>query len=200
MQFKKDDIREKILTAAEETFLAKGFRRASMRDIAQNAGISTSNMYNYFKSKEELFYVMTDPVFYHLENFRKRIFEYKADKKFNNQDFLRQFAEFAPREMFEMVRDHHKELLLIMDCSKGTKYEQLKKMTAKTLETNFSENIISKKKKVLLQDSILMNILAMNLIEGILEITRNYKNDEWAKNNIESLMKYHIRGMVQFFT
>jgi hypothetical protein len=68
------------------------------------------------------------------------------------------------------------------------------------METNFTENIISKEKKILLQDSFLMHILAMNLVEGILEITRNYKNDEWAKNNIESLMKYHIRGMVQFFT
>ena len=68
------------------------------------------------------------------------------------------------------------------------------------METNIAENIISKKKKILLQDSLLMHILAMNLIEGILEITRNYKNDEWAKSNIESLMKYYIRGMVQFFT
>jgi hypothetical protein len=71
---------------------------------------------------------------------------------------------------------------------------------ATAMETNFTDNIISKKKKSLLQDSFLMHILAMNLVEGILEITRNYKNDEWAKNNIESLMKYHIRGMVQFFT
>jgi len=73
-------------------------------------------------------------------------------------------------------------------------------MMTTAMETNFTDNIISKEKKSLLQDSFLMHILAMNLVEGILEITRNYKNDEWAENNIESLMKYHIRGMVQFFT
>ena len=200
MQFQKDDRREKILTAAGETFLTQGFGKASMREIAKKAGISTSNMYNYFKSKEELFYAIADPVFHHLANLRKEVFEYKANKDFKNENFMQQFIEFVPSAMFEMVRKYRKELLLIMDSSKGTKYEPLKKMVVTTMETNFTENIISKKKKRLLRDSFLMHILAMNLIEGILEITRNYKNDEWAKNNIDSLMKYHIRGMVEFFT
>ncbi|MFA6071925.1 MAG: TetR/AcrR family transcriptional regulator [Janthinobacterium sp.] len=200
MQFQKDDIRGKIIAAAGETFLTQGFGKASMRAIAKKAGISTSNMYNYFKSKEKLFYAIVDPVFHHLVNIRKEVFEYKDNKDFNNENFMRQFTELVPNLMFEMIRKYRKELLLIMDCSKGTKYEQTKKMMATTMKTNFTENIKSKKKKRLLQDSILMHILAMNLIEGLLEITRNYKNDEWAKSNIESLMKYHIRGMVQFFT
>ncbi|MBI5606068.1 MAG: TetR/AcrR family transcriptional regulator [Deltaproteobacteria bacterium] len=200
MQFQKDDIKEKILAAARETFLTQGFSKASMRGIAKNASVSTSNMYNYFKNKEELFYAIVDPVFHHLANLRKEVFEYKANKDFNNQNFMQQFTEFVPKVMFEMIKKYRNELLLIMDCSQGTKYEQLKKMMATTMENNFTENIISRKKKRLLRDSFLMHILSMNLIEGILEITRNYKNDEWAKNNIDSLMKYHIRGMVEFFT
>ena len=200
MQFKKDAIRQEILAAARETFLTQGFGKASMREIAENASVSTSNVYNYFKSKEELFYAIVDPVFHHLAKLRKEVFEYKANKDFNNENFMQQFTEFVPKAMFEMISKYRKELLLIMDCSKGTKYEQLKMMMATAMKTNFTENIVSKKKKRLLQDSLLMHILAMNLIEGILEITRNYKSDEWARSNIESLMKYHIRGMVQFFT
>jgi len=200
MQFKKDDIKEKMIVAARETFLKNGFGKASMREIAKEASISTSNMYNYFKNKEELFYAITDPVVHHLMNLQKEVFEYKACKKFNNENFMQKFTEFVPKVMFEMIRKYRKEILLIMDCSKGTKYEHLKKMVVDTLENNFTENIISPEKKKFLQDNFLMHILAMNLIEGILEITRNYKNGEWAKINIDSLMKYHIRGMVQFFT
>jgi AcrR family transcriptional regulator len=200
MQFQKDEIKDKIIAAARESFLKNGFGRASMREIAKKAKISTSNMYNYFKNKEELFYTLTDPVFSHLMNLRKEIFEYQACKDFNNEIFMQQFTEFMPQAWFAMVKRYRKELLLIMDGSRGTKYENLKKMVVVTMEKKFSENIKPAKKGKNLQDSLLMHILAMNLIEGILEITRNYKNDEWAQSNIESLMKYHIRGMGQFFT
>ncbi|WP_285650844.1 TetR/AcrR family transcriptional regulator [Actinomycetospora sp. NBRC 106375] len=43
-----------ILNAALAAFGAKGFHGASMRDIAQGAGTSLSNLYNYFPSKSRL--------------------------------------------------------------------------------------------------------------------------------------------------
>lgn len=43
-----------ILNAALEAFADKGFNGASMRDIAQGARTSLSNLYNYFPSKSRL--------------------------------------------------------------------------------------------------------------------------------------------------
>ena len=46
--------REIILKAALEQFKEKGYGRATMRDIAKQAGVSVGNAYYYFQSKEEM--------------------------------------------------------------------------------------------------------------------------------------------------
>lgn len=50
-----EDRREQIIGAAMRVFAEKGFARATNRDIAQEAGITTGLIYYYFKSKEDLF-------------------------------------------------------------------------------------------------------------------------------------------------
>jgi len=48
-------VKNKIIKEAKEQFLLYGFRDASLRKIAKKAGISVSNLYNYFKNKDEIF-------------------------------------------------------------------------------------------------------------------------------------------------
>lgn len=49
-----EDRREQIINAALRVFAEKGFARATNRDIAKEAGITTGLIYYYFKSKEDL--------------------------------------------------------------------------------------------------------------------------------------------------
>src|SRR3569833_1853850 len=51
----RDQRRERILDVAEEVFLEEGFAAASMSEIAARLGGSKGTLYNYFKSKDELF-------------------------------------------------------------------------------------------------------------------------------------------------
>ncbi len=39
----------------KKSFLAKGFRSASLRSIVKEAGVTTGAFYGYYKSKEDLF-------------------------------------------------------------------------------------------------------------------------------------------------
>ena len=51
----KEEARTRILTAANQVFGEKGYRQATMDDVAKKLGVSKGALYLYFASKEELF-------------------------------------------------------------------------------------------------------------------------------------------------
>lgn len=54
---KERDIRRKdIIDAAEKVFFEKGFKNATMDDVAKEAEFSKRTVYVYFKSKEQLYF------------------------------------------------------------------------------------------------------------------------------------------------
>jgi AcrR family transcriptional regulator len=55
MQVKKESVEKAILVAATRTFASVGYRRASLRRIARDAGTTIGNLYHYFENKEALF-------------------------------------------------------------------------------------------------------------------------------------------------
>ena len=55
---KKTEKKIRIITAAAQAFAARGFAGTVMSDIALNAGIGKGTIYEYFKSKEELFFAV----------------------------------------------------------------------------------------------------------------------------------------------
>ncbi len=52
----KQRTRQRILQAAVDVMIEKGFKAASMREIARRAGVGDATIYNYFPSKEKLLY------------------------------------------------------------------------------------------------------------------------------------------------
>lgn len=92
---------QKIVKAAQKVFYAKGYRGATMRDIAKTADVNLALLHYYFGKKEKLLEVVFDEGFtYIFLQFRKAL-DFKGD-------------------IFERIR-------LIVDCyvSTGCKYPQL---------------------------------------------------------------------------
>lgn len=61
VQVKKPELRDAILKSAMRLFSRKGYTKTSLNEIARGAGISTANLYVYFRSKLEILYAMYDP-------------------------------------------------------------------------------------------------------------------------------------------
>ena len=60
MQQRSEETRAKIMEAAIRLFSTRGYNKASVDDICEEAGISKGAFYHHFKSKQELFLALLD--------------------------------------------------------------------------------------------------------------------------------------------
>ncbi len=90
MKTKTEAKRLAILEAAEEVFREVGFERASMEEIRERIGGSKATLYNYFPSKEKLFF----EVMYHAKSLELEaiVSGLDADKENLKQELL-QFGQ-----------------------------------------------------------------------------------------------------------
>ena len=195
MQLKKEKIKKKIEDVAREDFFVYGYTGTSMRKIAKKAKISTSNIYNYFESKDFLFYSLIDPVYDKINSLLSRLLE--TEEKLGEFEFFRRISDVVAHPVGEIIKKNSKELTILMDKSEGTKYEEFKEDLIKIIESHFKESIVHEKKvkDKNLTDSIVVHIISNNFLEGLIELAKHYRSDEWVDVNIELLMEYHINGI-----
>lgn len=103
MQIKKDEVRLKILEAATDEFLKRGYENASMRMIAQKAHTTQGNIYHYFQNKEILLEEILLPT---IENIECMMLKHIEDEKANPLT-----KEQALEEMKEIENDFDRSKL-----------------------------------------------------------------------------------------
>lgn len=71
MQVQKEELRQKLLEAAEDEFLKRGYEEASLRVIAKKANTTIGNIYHYFPNKEAILMELVEPTICNLEKLIK---------------------------------------------------------------------------------------------------------------------------------
>jgi len=185
MQVLKDEIREKILRDAEKHFFNCGFRDTTMRGIAKEVGISVSNLYLYYKNKEDLFSAVVGSFYLHfIEGFTS--FTHHTAEPDN--------VEVSISQIFQsIIKADQKKFVIITDKSHGTKYQDFKEEIVDILFGHMKNQVKAKHNA----DDLILLILAKNFFNGIIEIAKNYHDDKWLKESMDILVKYHMGGMVQ---
>ena len=113
---------EKIVAAAKKEFLTYGFTDASMRHIAEEAGMSASGLYKHFPSKEEMFSALVEPAYQGL----LALFRQEADDQgqmIGTGDLSRWETGRDAKLAITYIYDHLDAFRLIICKSQGTKYE-----------------------------------------------------------------------------
>jgi AcrR family transcriptional regulator len=124
MQIIKENIYDTLLNIARQEFLEKGYKNTNMRTIAQKSGVGLSNIYNYFKSKDEIFQGVLTPAITALE---KTIEKHNSEANlsvhiFESQEYLKQQTQF----FVELILKFKHELRILLFKSHGSSLEDFK--------------------------------------------------------------------------
>ena len=124
MQVQKKNIRETILKAAREDFLQHGFKDSSMRRIAKISGVGLSNIYNYFKSKDEIFREVLAPLLHTFDVWLKK---HNSENYISVDVFtMKSFQQEMLNAMLSILRGNREDLRLLLFEASGSSLENFK--------------------------------------------------------------------------
>ena len=104
----KTEVKEKIIQAAITTFSKYGYDKTRMDDIAKSAKLGKGTLYLYFKSKEELFYAISENSIKELKEQLSKLFSKKEDLVHDAEKFYDQYRNLihdSEKVSFEMIAE-----------------------------------------------------------------------------------------------
>lgn len=127
-----------ILESAKQEFLAKGFEKASLKEICAKAQVTTGALYKRYSGKEELFQAVVSDTVADLNG----VYEEKcvADLSAASDETLIKAWDMDEEYMmwwFRFLYDRHDGFVLLLKCAEGTGYSNfqhdwVEKMTSAT--------------------------------------------------------------------
>lgn len=137
VQYVKDEIRQRIIDAAREEFLQKGFEKASIRVITTKARTAKSNLYNYFKDKNDLFYSVLEPAVVEIRRGLELVKQFNIPKGVN--EYTQESQMYVVGIVDQFVSEHFTDVRLLLFKAQGSSLENFRH---EFLEA-FTDNMVS---------------------------------------------------------
>jgi len=139
-------VSSRVIECAKSEFKSKGFRDASIREIAQKANTSPRAIYTRFPDKEGLFHAIVETAYSGLLSMLKNNSSGYWNIQKTNPDkimFSRDSANYY-HQMVDYIYEHKDEFILLVKYSEGTRYdnfiEQLTDTNCAYLRDFYGEN------------------------------------------------------------
>lgn len=189
---------DKIITAAREEFLEKGYSGASLRKIAEKAGVTVGAIQIRYKSKDEMFLCLLKPLLDGIEYlFQSTKNAYYSEAGSDFLESLKLSMQYESDAILQLIFDHYEEAILLLCRSEGS-----------SLAHYFDEIVQSKIKESILFfhqkefsgiDEKLLGLLISAQFDSYRRIVAECPDRETAEHYMDALMVYHFGGWAAFF-
>ncbi len=186
MQYKKEEVNNRIVSAAKNAFWKCGYRQTSMIQVSIDAKVPIGNLYRYFPSKEALFDAVVLDAYNNCFEIIDRIYEASVDKLAKSSDkFIASTGEIA-ETLMEISDNFSQEIFILLGKSQGSKYE------------DFREKVICRVSELIrkgffglqaMNEPLMSEIMTKSLMEGFISIFSLVPKDQ-QKKQMEKLMNF----------
>lgn len=184
MQYQKDEVRNRITEEALKEFNEKGYGGTSIRSIAKKSNTSVGNIYKYFKSKENLHENLIGSIYDRFVDYIKQFDKVELNDK--AEIIFYQLVD----EIMEIFNKNSVEISILLNQSKGSKYENCKSIFA-----DFVTRIVTEKmqyelslKGKRLRDNFIISLISQSLLESIAIIVKERSDGAEVRRLILNLI------------
>ncbi len=192
---------EKIIAAAKKEFLAYGFTDASMRHIAEEAGMSASGLYKHFVGKEEMFSALVEPAYQGL----LALFRQEAGSQgqmIGTGDLSIWETGRDAKMAITYIYDHLDAFRLIISKARGTKYESFLHDLAvleEEMTLSFMEMLKNQGVKINDFNERELHLLITTNVNAVFQtIEHNFTREE-AMHYADTLDRFFSKAWREFF-
>jgi len=169
MQTLKEEIDNRILSAALNEFERFGYAKSSMRRIAAEAGVTAGNIYRYYKGKEDLFQALIRPIYLQFMNLLLAI---KAEVEANLSELIgvpeqMELVNSTLNRLITFLEESSKEAKILLTLSQGSAFEHVKQELTEIINQIFENVMFYKQGDIGPKEKTAVAILAATLTEGV---------------------------------
>lgn len=203
MRPKNQSLAADILNVAKAEFLEKGYRKASVREIAASVGVTTGAMYRYYANKETLFDALVaepaDAFYAWYRDLREENAERELEEQLRRLSDSSRDARYAQRA-FEFIYRHYDAFKLIACCAEGTKYEHYMErlIEVETRTTGTLVHLMQEAGRLDADvDETMIHIIASSMFTAYFEIIAHVESVEVAAHHLLKLRDFYKTGWLR---
>ena len=198
MKSQEENTHNRILAAAKQEFLQKGFLNASLRNIVKNAGVTTGACYRYYDSKEALFSALVDEqANYVLALFNNTIDDFEKLPGNIQTEQMLDVSGDCTMQMLDYIYENADVFKLLIQCAEGTKYSDfIHQLVVREVESTYvyMETLRKMGHKVEAINKKLIHMIASGLFTGIFETIVHDLSKAEAVEYVTQLCRFYSAG------
>ena len=194
---------EKILVCAKEEFLEKGYTDASLRTIAQNAGVSTSTIYTRYSDKEGLFRYLVEPAANGLKALlRQSLTSFSSLSEAEQNERIMEYSDRGFEGIIAYMYENFTEFKLLITGSPGNYYQDFLESLV-DLDIMCTKNfLIQNRSEAWTEGRItdgFLHVVSTAFYSGIFEVIIHDMPMEEAKSYINELRVFYGNGWKEYY-